>query len=304
MTLKNTTAGALANALVDSARPKTLLVSIAVILLGQSLAWNDLQLEASLYFFSSSTALFCFLSCGFLQISVNLANDYFDGKAGIDQPSRLGPIRPSQAGTLSHQHLLTAIIGSSLIAVISGLYLVYLGGWLFLLLGFLSLAGVYSYSGGRTPLASNALGELAVFLFFGWLAVMASYYLQTFNFKFALFFPASEIGLLVAAIMLVNNIRDISTDQRAGKVTLAVRLGREKSSVLYCLCLLLPFLSIPFNPYFPWLNTVLFPLHFYLCWVIRKRSGSRLNTQLAQTSLVVLLWAVGYLASFILSPVF
>lgn len=164
MTLKNTTAGALANALVDSARPKTLLVSIAVILLGQSLAWNDLQLEASLYFFSSSTALFCFLSCGFLQISVNLANDYFDGKAGIDQPSRLGPIRPSQAGTLSHQHLLTAIIGSSLIAVISGLYLVYLGGWLFLLLGFLSLAGVYSYSGGRTPLASNALGELAVFL--------------------------------------------------------------------------------------------------------------------------------------------
>lgn len=304
MTLKKTTAGALAHALVDSARPKTLLVSVAVILLGQTLAWHDLQLEAGFYFFSSSTALFCFISCCFLQISVNLANDYFDGKAGIDQPNRLGPIRPSQAGTLSQHHLLMAIMGSSLIAVISGLYLVYLGGWLFLLLGLLSLVGVYSYSGGRMPLASNALGELAVFLFFGWLAVMASYYLQTFNFTFALLFPASEIGLLVAAIMLVNNIRDISTDQRASKVTLAVRLGREKSIFLYCVCLLVPFLSIPFNPYLPWLNTVLFPLHFYLCWVIRKRSGSVLNVQLAQTSLIVFLWALAYLVSFILTPMY
>lgn len=304
MTLKKTTAGALAHALVDSARPKTLLVSVAVILLGQTLAWHDLQLEAGFYFFSSSTALFCFISCCFLQISVNLANDYFDGKAGIDQPNRLGPIRPSQAGTLSQHHLLMAIMGSSLIAVISGLYLVYLGGWLFLLLGLLSLVGVYSYSGGRMPLASNALGELAVFLFFGWLAVMASYYLQTFNFTFALLFPASEIGLLVAAIMLVNNIRDISTDQRASKMTLAVRLGREKSIFLYCVCLLVPFLSIPFNPYLPWLNTVLSPLHFYLCWVIRKRSGSVLNVQLAQTSLIVFLWALAYLVSFILTPMY
>lgn len=304
MTLKNTTFSALANALVDSARPKTLLVSVAVILLGQTLAWHDLQLETGPYNFNSSTALFCFLSCCFLQVSVNLANDYFDGKAGIDQPNRLGPIRPSQAGTLSQQHLLTAIVSSCLIAVITGLYLVYLGGWLFLLLGLLSLAGVYSYSGGRMPLASNALGELAVFLFFGWLAVMASYYLQTFDLQWSLFFPASEIGLLVAAIMLVNNTRDIQTDKRAGKMTLAVRLGQEKSYFLYYLCLLVPFLSIPFNPYLPWLNTVLFPLHFYLCLVIKKRTGSQLNTQLAHTSLVVLLWAIGYLASFILSPVF
>jgi 1,4-dihydroxy-2-naphthoate octaprenyltransferase len=117
-------------------------------------------------------------------------------------------------------------------------------------------------------------------------------------------FPASEIGLLVAAIMLVNNIRDISTDSRAKKKTLAVHLGPIKSRMLYSFLLLIPFLSIPFNPYLPWLNTALLPLHFGLCWFMQKRTGQQLNQQLVQTSLLVPLWALGYVFSFLLSPVF
>jgi len=292
----------LTKALFNSARPKTLLVSIAVISLGQILAWHDLALGQFARNLDINIALFCLICCCFLQISVNLANDYFDEKAGIDGPARLGPIRASHTGVLSRQHLLIALFSSSLIAIATGLYLIVQGGWLFFFLGLLSLAGVYSYSGGKRPLASNALGEISVFLFFGWLAVIASYYLQTTQFEWTLLFPASEIGLLVAAIMLVNNIRDIPTDSIAGKKTLAVHLGRFKSRVLYTVLLLLPFITIPFNPYFPWLNTALLPLHLFMCWLINKRTGQQLNQQLGQTSLLVLLWAIGYYCSFLMSP--
>jgi 1,4-dihydroxy-2-naphthoate octaprenyltransferase len=292
----------LINALAISARPKTLVVSVAVILLGQILASRDLERYSHVDVLDTSIAFFCFLCCCFLQISVNLANDYFDDKAGIDSAARLGPVRASQAGLISSRHLLIAIFSTSLIAAVTGLYLIFKGGWPFFFLGLLSLAGVYAYSGGRKPLASNALGEIAVFLFFGWLAVIASYYLQTSHFNWGLLFPASEIGLLVAAIMLVNNIRDISTDSRAKKKTLAVHLGPIKSRMLYSVLLLLPFIIMPFNPYLPWLNSVLLPLHFSLCWFIQKRTGQQLNQQLGQTSILVLLWALGYLFSFMLLP--
>jgi len=292
----------LINALIVSARPKTLVVSIAVILLAQILAARDLEYYQYTDGLDLSIAFMCLLCCCFLQISVNLANDYFDDKAGIDTPTRLGPMRASQAGLISSQHLLVAIISTSLLAVITGLYLIFKGGWPFFFLGLLSLLGVYAYSGGKKPLASNALGEVAVFLFFGWLGVMASYYLQTSQLNWALLFPASEIGLLIAAIMLVNNIRDIPTDTHASKKTLAVHLGPIKSRMLYSLLLLLPFISIPFNPYLPWLNTTLLPLHFVLCWVMTKRTGQQLNQQLGQTSLLVLFWVIGYLFTFLLSP--
>lgn len=291
----------LISALFNTARPKTLIVSLAVILLGQTLAWYDSSRAQDIHSFNWTIALFCLLCCCFLQISVNLANDYFDGKAGIDGPSRLGPIRASQTGELSHQQLRNAMIYTCIIAIITGLYLVYKGGWPFILLGLFSLAGVFSYSGGRKPLASNALGEIAVFIFFGWIAVIASYYLQTLHFNPALLFPASEIGLLVAAIMLVNNIRDIPTDSLAGKNTLAVLLGANKSKTLYYCLLLLPFISISVNPYSPWLNGMLLPFHAYLCWLMKKRSGQQLNKQLSQTSFVVLLWVIGYLGSLFLS---
>jgi 1,4-dihydroxy-2-naphthoate octaprenyltransferase len=292
----------LIKAVIISARPKTLVVSIAVILLGQVLASRDIELYQYADGLDMSIAFLCLLCCCFLQISVNIANDYFDAKSGIDSPARLGPMRASQAGLISSQHLLIAIFSTSLIAVITGLYLILQGGWLFFFLGLILLAGVYTYSGGKKPLASNALGEVAVFLFFGWLGVIASYYLQTQHFNWALFFPASEIGLLIAAVMLVNNIRDISTDSKAGKKTLALHLGPIKSRMVYSLLLLLPFIFIPFNPYMPWLNTTLLPLHLGLCWLIRKRTGKQLNLQLSQTSLLVLLWALGYVFSFLLSP--
>lgn len=286
--------------LFHAIRPKTLTIALAVILLGQVLAWQDLSLLSQSL--NSIIALLCFCCCIFLQIAVNLANDYFDHLSGVDQTGRLGPDRVMQIGKISLNRLKYLIFFFTLCAASSGLYLIYVGGWIFLLFGILSLLGIYFYSGSQYSFAAHSLGEITVFLFFGWLAVIGSYYLQVKTFHWGLFFPASEIGALVAAVMLVNNIRDMSSDKLAGKVTLAYRLGPIFSRGLYCTLLLLPFVSLPFNPYLPWLNSVLLPLHLALCFLIRKRSAKQLNTQLVQTSLLVLLWATAYLFSSLLSP--
>ena len=240
-----------------------------------------------------------FRSCSlFLQISVNLANDYFDHIAGIDGDDRTGPVRAIQSGALTVVSLKKAIAGFTLLAIASGSYLIWVGGWLFFLLGGLALAGVFLYSGGKYSLASRSLGEIAAFLFFGWLGVVGSYYLQTQQFNWQVFIPATEVGFLIAAIMLVNNIRDITTDAAAGKITLAYRLGLKASHSVYGALLLLPFALLACNPYSPWFNTLLLPLNLGLAGLIHRRSGEQLNTQLAQTSLLVLAWSLGYVVSF------
>ena len=266
-------------------RPKTLLVALAVILLGQTLAWVDSPVNFSFYI-----ATLCMVCCMALQIAVNLSNDYFDGKSGVDGDDRLGPDRALQKGLISAAHLRLGIIAMCLLAIVSGSYLIYVGGWPYVVLGILSLVGVYIYSGGPRPLASHGLGELAVFLYFGWLAVVGSYYLQTQVLTFAVFIPASQVGFLVVAIMLVNNIRDVASDRRAQKFTLATRLGVKASKHLYCLTVLLPSLLLVIDRYQGLLMLLLLPVQLALCIVIYQRDGKQLNAQLAQTSMLVLLW--------------
>ncbi|NQZ92287.1 MAG: 1,4-dihydroxy-2-naphthoate octaprenyltransferase [Moritella sp.] len=266
-------------------RPKTLLVALAVILLGQTLAWVDSPVNFSFYI-----ATLCMVCCMALQIAVNLSNDYFDGKSGVDGDDRLGPDRALQKGLISAAHLRLGIIAMCLLAIVSGCYLIYVGGWPYVVLGILSLVGVYVYSGGPRPLASHGLGEVAVFLYFGWLAVVGSYYLQTQVLTFAVFIPASQVGFLVVAIMLVNNIRDVASDRRAQKFTLATRLGVKASKHLYCLTVLLPSLLLVIDRYQGLLMLLLLPVQLALCIVIYQRDGKQLNAQLAQTSMLVLLW--------------
>jgi len=266
-------------------RPKTLLVALAVILLGQTLAWVDSPLN-----FSFLTAVLCMVCCMALQIAVNLSNDYFDGKNGVDGDDRLGPDRALQKGLISAGHLRSGIIAMCMLAIASGGYLLYVGGWVYVLLGLLSLLGVYVYSGGPRPLASHGLGEVAVFLYFGWLAVVGSYYLQTQALVIDVFIPASQIGFLVVAIMLVNNIRDVVSDRRAQKFTLATRLGVKVSKQLYCIVVLLPSLLLAVDSYQGIMMLLLLPVQLALCVAIYQRDGRQLNLQLVQTSMMVLLW--------------
>jgi 1,4-dihydroxy-2-naphthoate octaprenyltransferase len=270
-------------------RPKTLLVALAVILLGQTLAWFDSPAHFSVYI-----ATLCMICCMALQIAVNLSNDYFDGKNGVDGDDRLGPDRALQKGLISASNLRLGIIVMCLLAIVSGCYLIYVGGWAYVVLGLLSLLGVYVYSGGPRPLASHGLGEVAVFLYFGWLAVVGSYYLQTQVLTIDVFIPASQVGFLVVAIMLVNNIRDVASDRRAQKFTLATRLGVKASKHLYCITMLLPSLLLLVDRYQGLTMLLVLPVQLALCIAIYQRDGKQLNTQLAQTSMAVLLWGVFY----------
>jgi 1,4-dihydroxy-2-naphthoate octaprenyltransferase len=276
-------------------RVKTLLVTFAVIILGQSLAWHDLEYihNRSLDFFLASMILTC---CLFLQISVNLANDYFDGLSGIDTTERLGPQRAIQSGLIEPSTLRHAILLTTSIACICGCYLIFKGGLGFVFLGLLSLFGVYAYSGGKKPLASLGLGEVAVFLYFGYLAIMASYVLQTNEFNTHLFLPSTQMGLLIAAIMLVNNIRDIESDKIAGKATLAVRIGDRYARRLYSVFILIPFLLIPIDSHQPYSNFILLPAGIFLCTKIQQQQtqGESFNKHLSQTSLLVLAWSLIY----------
>lgn len=273
-------------------RPKTLIISIAVIALGQTLAFNHLNAQGGeLDWTLSLVTLVC---CLCLQIAVNLANDYYDGLSGIDNEHRLGPQRALQAGLVSTKALHSMVWVFISLSLISGSFLVWVGGWPLFVFGLLSIAGVIGYSKGTYSIASTGLGEITVFLFFGLLAVVGSYYLQTRELDISLLFAASQIGCLVAAIMLVNNIRDRASDEDCGKHTLAVRIGPGKSRTLYCLLLVIPYGLLIVDPYKSWLPLICLPLVLWLMIMIGQRIGKDLNSQLTETSVLVASWSFTY----------
>ncbi|WP_188151306.1 1,4-dihydroxy-2-naphthoate octaprenyltransferase [Teredinibacter waterburyi] len=211
-------------------RPKTLPASLSPVILGSSLAPSSIF---SLWNFLLAAG--CSL---FLQIAVNLANDYFDAKAGIDSDKRLGPKRVTQSGLVSIGMMRAGIALFIGLGMACGLILVAITHHYLLWAGLACVIATLAYSGGPFPLASHGLGEIAVLVFFGWVAVMGSYYVQTLQLTWTVFAYANALGLILANIMLVNNIRDIETDRPAGKRTIAVRLGDSRSRYLYILILL------------------------------------------------------------------
>lgn len=215
-------------------RPRTLPAAIGPLLIGNMLA---IELEQFSWLIAAVSML-----CGILlQISVNLANDYFDFKNGIDTDERVGPVRVTQSGMIPANSVRNAMICCLLAALAVGSYLIWHGGWPIAILAAASILGALCYSGGPYPLASHGLGEVAAFVFFGLVAVVGSYYLQAGNTNLTAWLLGSAIGFFNSAIMLVNNTRDIKTDIKAGKNTLAVRIGEAQAKVLYQSFVYLPF---------------------------------------------------------------
>ncbi|MGI2180238.1 1,4-dihydroxy-2-naphthoate polyprenyltransferase [Shewanella frigidimarina] len=215
-------------------RPRTLPAAIGPLLIGNMLAIGLEQFSLLIAF----TSMLCAV---LLQISVNLANDYFDFKNGIDTEERLGPIRVTQSGILAPSSVRNAMIGCLITSLLVGSLLIVHGGWPIAILAAASILGALCYSGGPYPLASHGLGEIAAFVFFGLVAVVGSYYLQAGTTTMTAWLLGCAIGFFNAAIMLVNNTRDISTDTKAGKNTLAVRIGEAQAKVLYQSFVYLPF---------------------------------------------------------------
>ncbi len=216
-------------------RPKTLSVAVAPVACGAALAWHEHRQ------FFLAAFLVTLVVAVLIQIATNLYNDAKDHERGADTPDRLGPARATASGWLTAREVKRAALGFFAAAFVLGQYLVWHGGWGILLLGVASIGAGIAYTGGPRPIAYSATGEVFVWLFFGLAATLGTYYLQAFTLSVPAFLTANALGLLAAAVIVVNNTRDLATDARAGKHTLAVRIGRDGCNTEYAALVLLPF---------------------------------------------------------------
>jgi 1,4-dihydroxy-2-naphthoate octaprenyltransferase len=279
-----------------AARLRTLPAAIAPVLVGTSLALGNGT-------FHPVTFVAALLGAIFIQVGTNLSNDYSDARRGADTEDRLGPVRVTAGGLVPPSQVLIATYATFGLAVLCGIYLIAVAGWELLAVGAASILAGVLYTGGPRPYGYEGLGELFVFLFFGIVAVAGSYFVQVQQLPWEAFVCAVPVGLLASAILVVNNVRDTETDRRAGKRTLAVRLGRERTRTLYTAMLAAAFITAPLpwplgsmNAWLllPWLAL---PLAVAVTRVVRTRSdGPSLNGALARTGMLQLVFCLLYSA--------
>jgi 1,4-dihydroxy-2-naphthoate polyprenyltransferase len=284
-----------------AARPRTLPAAIAPVLVGTALAgfahvFHPLRFAAAL------------LGALFIQVGTNLSNDYSDARRGADAEDRLGPVRVTAGGLVPPRQVLIATYVSFGLAVLFGIYLIAVAGWELLLVGAASILAGVAYTGGPRPYGYEGLGELFVFLFFGVVAVAGSFFVQVTALHWEAFALAVPVGLLAAGILVVNNVRDIDSDRRAGKRTLAVKLGRERTRVMYAVVVYVAYLLTPvtwlFGPTTAWvlLPWLTLPLATGVVRIVRTRTdGPSLNGALAQSGMLQLAFCMLLSAGLLLS---
>jgi 1,4-dihydroxy-2-naphthoate octaprenyltransferase len=286
-----------------AARPRTLPAAVAPVLVGTALAATEGTFKPLTFAAAMVGALF-------IQVGTNLSNDYSDARRGADTEDRLGPVRVTAGGLVPPRQVLVATYLAFGAAVLAGAYLIATAGWELLLVGAASILAGVLYTGGPRPYGYEGLGEMFVFLFFGVVAVAGSYFAQVERLTWEAFVLAVPVGLLAAAILVVNNVRDLETDRRAGKRTLAVRVGRPRARNLYAAMVYGAFACAPL----PWLlgsdelsawlllPLLALPLAVPVVRTVRARTdGPSLNGALARTGVLQLAFCVllsaGILAS-------
>ena len=257
---------------ISAFRLRTLPLSISGAVVGSSYAYF-------LGFFDILIFVLIVLTTLSFQILSNLANDYGDGIKGTDNNSRIGPERALQSGAISPKQMKNAIIVNAILSTILALLLIYVAfgvsqlfsSLIFIVLGALSIYAAIAYTVGKSAYGYRALGDLMVFLFFGWLSVMGTYFLFAKDLNSMLLIPASAIGCLSAAVLNLNNMRDLETDLKSNKITLAGYLGKKSSKIyhfaliLFAILLMLIFqYSISYSKimYLSWIAFI--PLIFHL----------------------------------------
>lgn len=272
-----------------AARPRTLPAAIAPVLVGTAAA---IELVGEVPRLEGMIA--ALISSVFIQIGTNLANDYSDAKRGADTVERLGPVRVTAAGLVAPQRVLVATWLAFGIAVAAGIYLATLAGWVIIAIGAASIAAGVLYTGGPRPYGYAGMGELFVFLFFGLVAVNGSYYVQLEDVDWLPFGLSVAVGFLATAILVVNNVRDIETDRRAGKRTLVVRIGRGAARRLYvalvagAYVILLVTVAAGDGPWWALLGLASAPLALAPIRAVRTRTdGAALNAALAGTGMLL-----------------
>lgn len=282
-----------------AARPRTLTAAVSPVLVGGSIAWHHDTFEI----FAFLAALF---GAVWIQVGTNIANDLYDYLRGTDTSARLGPPRAAQSGLLTTGQLRSGMIVSFALAALCGLYLVAKVGWPIAVAGVLAIASGVAYTAGPMPLGYVGMGDPFVFVFFGLVAVCGTYYVQAGILSFEAILASVPVGLLTTAILVVNDVRDIESDTRAGKRTLPIRFGRNFGLTEYTLLIAFSYFWLFIMGYLtgnwwlllPWLS---FPWALFLIkYFFQTEPGPKLNFLLARTAQHLLIYSVllglGYLA--------
>lgn len=215
-----------AQAWVMASRPATLSAAIVPVAVGTACA-------AALHGFRLGPALAALIGAMLIQIGTNFANDVFDYEKGADTEERLGPTRVVQAGILHASQVRAGMIACFALAALAGVYLTWVAGWPVVLIGVASILSGIAYTGGPYPLGYHGLGDLFVMAFFGFVAVCGTAFVQVGHVPAIAWWSGAAVGSTATAILVVNNVRDRETDAKAGKRTLAVRLGRRAGLAEY-----------------------------------------------------------------------
>lgn len=272
-------------------RPKTLPAAASGVIVATVLAWRDGG-------FALGPALAALAIALLLQIGSNLANDVYDDERGTDTADRLGPLRVTNAGLLSRGQVKHGMVMVFAIAFALGIYLTVVRGPMVLVIGVAAIVSAIAYTGGPYPLGYHGLGEVFVFLFFGLAAVVGTYWVQAGSTSPAAWLMAVPVGMLITAIIVVNNLRDIEQDRAGGKRTLAVRLGTQATKAEYAVCVggayavvtaaviagLLPAAALAV-----WLSL---PLAALTTRMVYTQTGTALNLALARTGQTALAFSV------------
>ena len=268
---------------VIASRPRTLPAAVVPVLVGSAAAASDNKFIL-LY---ASIALICSL---LIQIGTNFTNDLYDYLKGADNEKRKGPLRVMVNGLISVTEMKMGIVIVFLTAFALGLYLVYTGGYIVLVIGIASIIAGIAYTAGPYPLAYNGLGDFFVFMFFGVVGTAGSYFVQAHTFSYLPFLCSIPVGALITNILVVNNYRDIDEDRAANKYTLAVKFGRVFTRYQFIFLLLISFImplilyfGFNFN-YWVFLPYLTIPIAFRLIKMLYSLEGKELNKTLELTA--------------------
>lgn len=273
---------------IGEMRPKTLAASLSPVIIGCALAVADRK-------FKIGAALLCAGVAVLAQISSNLANDYFDIKKGIDNHERVGPRRAILNGKIKSRSILIATLITLGLASACGLGLLFFATWKIIFVGLFIALCVFAYSAGPYPLSQHAMGDVAVFIFYGLIPVCFTYFVQAGSFTLQSLLYSIAVGGLSVNILIMNNYRDIDTDRAAGKITTAVLFGRKFLHIVYLINIIIASLIIPIADFKTTTVTaaVIFLGIGISTWLeIRGKEGTELNVPFGHTARNVLIYAI------------
>jgi len=293
---------------ISAFRLKTLPLALSNTIIGSALAVMDGGFRWSIFGLAAATTVL-------LQIMSNMANDYGDFVNGKDTAERIGPKRMVQSGEINPKTMLRGIIIIGILCAISGLALILIGTagmnitnlLLFGALGIAAIAAAIKYTVGKNPYGYRGLGDIFVFIFFGLVGVLGTYFLHTQSFRWDLLLPASSIGFLSVGVLNMNNMRDYEADKKAGKRTIVVAMGERNAAfyhsflVVGAIILTAVFTTLNYHSVWQWLFLLCTPLLFLnLKKVFTYKNGSELYPELPRVSMAALVFALMFLLGIIL----